>query len=83
MPHNGHLTYEVWAVTRDHKYTVVATVPVTHPKLANWGPEVRSPRTADALKKDRDYRLVETCGPDEFRPDLAAFDRMLDTLVVR
>ncbi len=109
VPHNGHLTYEVWGVTPDRKYTVVAHLSVSHPKLADWGPGVRDSRESDprydqavkdaldtnrdfrrageiameALKNDRDYKLVETCSPDEFEPSLTAFDKMLDTLVIR
>lgn len=83
VPHNGHLTYEVWGVTRDHNYTVVASVAVRHPKLAEWGPDVRDARSIQALKRDRDYKLVEKCSPDQFTPSLTAFDRMLDTLVIR
>jgi hypothetical protein len=62
---------------------VVAHFSVTHPKLADWGPEVRNARSIDALKRDRDFKLVETCSPDDFEPSLAAFDRMLQSLVVR
>ena len=83
VPHNGHLTYEVWGVTSDHKFTVVAQVSVSHPKLADWGPKVRNARSIEALKRDRDYRLVERCDPEEFVPSLTAFDRMLDSLVIR
>src|SRR6266853_168471 len=49
VPHNGHLTYEVWGVTRDHKYTVVASVAVRQPKLADWGPDVRDARSIAEL----------------------------------
>ena len=83
VPHNGHLLYEVWGVTRDHKYTVVAYLFVTHPKLANWGPDVRDVPSIDALKRDRDYKLVERCSPGPFQPSLTAFDKMLDTLIIR
>jgi hypothetical protein len=83
VPHNGHLTYEVWGLTHDHKHTVVASVAVRHPKLANWGPEVRDAGSLAALKNDHDYKHVENCSPEEFEPGLTAFDRMLDTLVIR
>jgi hypothetical protein len=83
VPHNGHLTYEVWGVTRDHKYTVVAQTVVTHPKLADWGPKVRDAKSIAALKRDRDYKLVETCSPNQFTPSLVAFDHMLESLVIR
>jgi hypothetical protein len=83
VPHNGHLTYEVWGLTRDHKHTVVASVMVRHPKLANWGPEVRDAGSIAALKNDRDCKLVESCSPEEFEPSLTAFDRTLDTLSIR
>jgi hypothetical protein len=83
VPHNGHLTYEVWGLTRDHKYTVVASVTVSHHKLEDWGPDVRDAPSIAALKRDRDYKRVEKCGADEFEPSLTAFDRMLDALVIR
>jgi hypothetical protein len=79
VPHNGHLSYEVWGMTRDQKYTVVASVSVRHPNLAEW----RDARSLRALKRDKAYKLVEKCSPDEFEPTLTAFDRMLDTLVIR
>lgn len=82
VPHNGHLKYEVWGVTPDHRFTVVASVSVSHPKLAERGPKVRQTRTIAALKH-RDYKLVEHCSPNAFEPSLTAFDRMLETLVIR
>jgi hypothetical protein len=83
VPHNGHLTYEVWGLSRDHKYTVVASVAVSHRKLEDWGPDVRDAPSIAALKRDRDYKRVEKCSADEFEPSLTAFDRMLDALVIR
>lgn len=86
VPHNGHLTYEVWGVTHDQRFTVVAHVSVSHSKLAGWvaeKPELRDARSLSALKKDRDYKLVEKCSPEQFEPSLTAFDRMLDSLVIR
>jgi hypothetical protein len=84
VPHNGHLQYEVWGVTPDKRFTVVASVSVSHPKLADWGDErLRDTRTIVALKRDKDYKLVERCSPDQFEPSLTAFNRMLDTLVIR
>jgi hypothetical protein len=83
VPHNGHLTYEVWGLTRDHKYTVVASVAVSHLKLKDWGPDVRDAPSVAALKRDRDYKRVEKCSVDEFEPSLTVFDGMLDSLVIR
>ena len=83
VPHNGHLAYEVWGVTYGHRFTVVARVSVAHPKLAGWiakEPELRDARSIEALKRDRDYILVETCRPDEFEPSLTAFDQVVDSL---
>ena len=83
VPHNGHLRYEVWGVTYDHRFTVVAWIAVSHPKLAGWiakEPELRDTRNLEALKKDPDYVLVETCRPDEFEPSLTAFDQLIDSL---
>jgi hypothetical protein len=36
-----------------------------------------------ALKRDRDYKRVEKCDPEEFEPSLTAFDRMLETVMIR
>lgn len=83
VPHNGHLRYEVWGVTYDHLFTIVANVAVSHPKLAGWiakEPELRDASSLEALKKDRDHILVETCRPDEFQPSLTAFDQVIDSL---
>ena len=82
VPHNGHLQYGVWGVTPDKRYTVVASVSVSHPKLEDWGERVRVAPSLAALKRDRDYRRVGRCSPEEFAPSLNAFDRMLDTLVI-
>jgi hypothetical protein len=83
VPHNGHLEYDVWGVTPDRKFTVIAKLSVSHPKLADWGPDVRVASSMDALKRDTDYKRIERCKPEEFEPSLTAFDRMLGTLVVR
>jgi hypothetical protein len=83
VPHNGHLRYEVWGVTPDKRYTVVASLSVSHPKLGDWGEHVRVARSMEALKRDKDYKLVERCSPKQFEPSLTAFDRMLDTLEIR
>jgi hypothetical protein len=79
VPDNNHLSYEVWGVTRDRQYTVVASVSVSHPKLANW-PDVRVVKSIDALKQDRDYKHIETCSPKQFEPNLTAFDQLVDSL---
>ncbi len=83
VPHNGHLEYEVWGITNDRMYTVVATVRVSHPKLADWGGRVRVASSLAALQRDRDYKRVQRCRPEQFEPSLTAFDRMLNTLVIR
>jgi hypothetical protein len=83
VPHNGHLEYEVWGVTPDKRYTVVAKISVSHPKLGAWGEHVRVASSMEALRHDKDYKLVERCSSVEFVPSLNAFDWMLDTLVIR
>ena len=83
VPHNGHLQYAVWGITRDHRYTVVASVSVSHPKLAGWvsrARELRDARNLRELKRDKDYKLVERCSPDEFQTSLREFDRLIDAL---
>ena len=84
-PHNGHLKYEVWGVTADRRYTVIAHISVSHPKLGRWEePEsFRDYRSLEALKRDPDYKLIERCKPEEFTPSLTAFDRMLDALRIQ
>jgi hypothetical protein len=83
VPHNGHLTYEIWGVTPDHKYTVIARLSVSHPKLADWGPEVRDAGSIAALKQDRDFKLVEACSPQEFKPSLTSFDHIVASLRIQ
>ena len=83
VPHNGHLTYEVWGVTHDGTYMVHASFELTHPKLASWGPEVRVADSIAALKKDRDYLLVESCSPGAFEPGLTVIDAWLNSLQVK
>lgn len=82
VPDSGHLRYLVWGVTRDQQYTVVASVSVSHPKLANW-PEVQVVNSIEALKRDRHYKLIEKCSPQEFEPSLIAFDQLVDSLKMR
>ena len=84
-PVNGHLHYEVWGVTDDEKYTVVASVSVSHSKIADWDGtgRVRVARSMEALKRDPDYKRIERCRPEEFTPRLTAFDEVLDSLTIR
>ena len=85
-PHNGRLEYQVWGVTADRKYTVIAHISVSHPKLPDSedDPEsLRDFRTIEALKRDPDYKLIEKCRPEEFMPGLTAFDELLDSLTIR
>jgi hypothetical protein len=83
VPDNGHLNYEVWGVTRDRQYTVVASIRLSHPKLTKWGPDVRVAKSIDALKQDRDYKHIETCSPEEFEPSLTSFNQLIDSLKIR
>lgn len=82
VPDNDHLSYEVWGVTRDGQYTVVASMGVSHPKLAKW-PRVRVANNIEALKRDRDYKIIEKCRAEEFEPSLTAFDQLVDSLKMR
>ena len=78
-PESGRLQYEVWGLTEDRKYTVVASVSISHPKLQ----QQRSYRTVAALRRDPDYQRIERCKAEEFTPSLTAFDEMLGSLVIR
>jgi hypothetical protein len=85
-PSNGRLDYQIWGVTADRKYTVVASIWVSHPKLPNeenHRETLRDYRTIQALRRDPDYKLIEKCEPEEFTPSLMAFDQMLDSLTFR
>jgi hypothetical protein len=82
-PNNGHLQYEVWGVTPDRRYTIVASISVRHPNLTEWGPGVRDLDSIEALKDDPDYKLIERCSPDDFMPSLTAFDRLVDSIRIR
>jgi hypothetical protein len=81
-PNNGHLYYEIWGITRQKKYAVIASFSVTHPKLPTWGEAgvIRDAKGIEALKNDSDYALIETCSPDQFQPSLTAADRLVDSL---
>ena len=84
-PVNGRLEYHVWGVTADRKYTVVARISVSHPKLPDEERErerARLVRSVEALQRDPDYKLIERCKPEEFEPSLTAFDEMLDSLKI-
>ena len=83
-PENGRLSYHVWGVTADQRYTVIASVSVSHPKLPDfWDDRVRVFRSTEALKRDRDYKRLEKFKSEEFKPSLTAFDEMLDSLTIR
>ena len=58
------LTYEIWGVTKDHRYTVVMHTVVSNPHLA----ECKDVRTVEALKNNPAYKYVESCPADEFLP---------------
>jgi hypothetical protein len=83
VPHNGHLTYEVWGTTADNRHIVHLRCSVTHRKLEEWGPNVRETRSMDELHADKDYKLAETCVASDFEPVLSELDRLLDTLVIK
>ena len=82
-PENGRLVYNVWGITADQRYTVIASCGVGHPKLPGWEDRVRVLHSTEALKRDRDYKRIERCKPEEFKPGLPAFDEMLDSLTIR
>ncbi len=83
VPNNGHLQYEVWGVTTNRRYTIVASIGVSHPKLTEWGPEVPDVDSIEALKNDPDYKLIETCSREDFVPSLIAFDQLVDSIRIR
>ena len=85
-PVNGRLDYEVWGVTADRKYTVIARISVSHPTLPAEERDrerTRNYRTIEELKRDGDYKRIERCKPEEFEPSLAVFDKMPDSLTIR
>ena len=82
VPHNGHLTYEIWGATNDGKHVVHATCTVTHHKLDNW-PDVRDAGSMENLKQDPDYKLVESCSASDFQPPLTDFDNLVGSLRVK
>lgn len=117
-PANGRLTYEIFGVTRDGRFTVIASLSASHPKLPDdtdardmrdgmrdddpgFGQayydaarqkdyqrlerlqDDRDKREAAAMREQPGVKLIETCSPDDFQPSLAAFDRVVDSLVVR
>lgn len=85
VPNNGMLAYEIHGLTRDGQY-VKGRFEVTHPKLTEYGSEVRDYQEGDPaepgspMRKDRDYILVESCPAGEFQPSLSEIDRFVGTL---
>ena len=73
------LTYEIWGVTTDRRYTVVMHTLVSNPHL----PECKDVRTVEALKNNAAYKYVEICAAEEFLPSLTAVDRFIDSLQVK
>ena len=71
---NGALRYKVWAVSKDHRFTVAANFAVSHPKLEGW---VTAP---DDPEMDPRYILVQSCAAGEFQPSLAVIDHVVDSL---
>ena len=66
VPHNGHLEYEVWGVTSDKRFTVVASISVSHPKLADWGDErLRDTRTITELDPRQRLQTGRNVRPDQ------------------
>jgi hypothetical protein len=117
-PANGRLQYEIFGVTKDGRYTVVARLSPSHPKLPDdrRARDMRADlpdsdpqagmrridalnrrdfplarrlelemeqREESALRNEPGVSLIETCSPDEFRPSLAAFIDVVDSLSVR
>ncbi|CAN5659261.1 hypothetical protein BH11VER1_BH11VER1_36500 [soil metagenome] len=85
VPNNGMMIYEVHGVTHDRRYTIRASFGITHPRLTEFGPQVRDCRDdafkADSpMRRDRDYLLVERCPDTAFQPSLKSIDAMLETL---
>ena len=73
------LTYQVWGVTKDGRYTVVAHTVVSNPHLG----ECRDVRAMEALKSEPAYKYVESCPADEFLPSLTAVDKFIDSLQLK
>ena len=68
VPNNGMMIYEVHGVTHDRRYMIRARFGITHPRLVEFGPQVRdyrddASRPDSSMRRDRDYLLVEQC-PD-------------------
>jgi hypothetical protein len=82
--HRSHAKDELFAlqISLPSAVTVVASVRITHPKLANW-PDVRVVESIEALKRDRHYKVIEKCSPQEFEPSLIVFDQLVDSLEMR
>ena len=85
VQHNGHLTYEVWALHSRPPFHGRRERKRESPearRLVAKKPELRDARSLH-LKKNKNYKRVEKCSPNEFLPSLTAFDQMLNSLVVQ
>lgn len=79
-PHNGGLTYEVWAVTDDLRHVIHAKCMVRHPGLKNWGPEVDTTASEEELRAHPHYRVVQSCAPDAFAPALGEVNSLVEVV---
>ena len=59
VAHNGHLTYEVWGITKDHQHTVVGWFRVSHPKLPDWGGGLAEIRGNRQDSRDLSYEMID------------------------
>lgn len=88
VPNNGMLLYEVHGLTKDRVY-VRAQFGVTHPRLEEFGEGVRDHRDGNPedphspMRKDPDYRLVETVSGSSFEPSLKKIDEFVNSFVIK
>ena len=59
VAHNGHLTYEVWGVTKDRQHTIVGWFRISHPKLPDWGEGLAEIRRNRHDPTDLSYEIID------------------------
>lgn len=59
VAHNGHLTYEVWGVTKDRQHIVVGWYRVSHPKLPDWGEGLAEILGTRQNSPDLGYEIID------------------------
>jgi hypothetical protein len=79
-PNNEELTYQVSAMTSDHRYSVFGSFRIGHPRLRS--PRFYHVKDWDELASDPGLRIIERAAPDEFRPTMSQLDEVIESVTI-